>query len=144
MKLEIYEDACCGSGSGSIKNVLKDLQDHYKDEIQVEQINLLHNSSAVTVPVDVMAALLNYGKKALPLLVLDNKVLSKGSAVSTANVVNAIATHKENAKNAQAEPNRLMRPIVLTELLLSPEKLDYGMVTPQCCSTTYFCACSST
>lgn len=141
MKLKIYEDSCCGPTT--IKEVLEGLKEHFKDEIELDQVSLLHDDE-VAVPVEVVAALLNYGKKALPLIVLDNKVLTKGGSVSTSDVVDAITRHRNRVQSEGLKLNRLIRPIVLNELLLSPEKLDYGMVTPQCCSTTYFCACSST
>ena len=141
MKLQVYEDSCCGPGV--LKDVLQNLKDHYKNALEVEQISLL-NSNTVSVPVDVIAALLSYGKKALPLVVMNNKVLSRGSSASFSSIVDAITAQKKSEEQDNFKPSKLMQPLVLTEMLLSPEKLDYGMVTPQCCSTTYFCACSST
>lgn len=121
---------------------MEEVKTYLKDGIQIHQVNLFDNPNPV--PEEVMSALLNYGGKALPLILIDGKVVFKAGLPSLPNLVKMINTHKARIQKFQFSPEKLMKPVTQTESLLSPATLNYGMVTPQCCSTTYFCACSST
>jgi len=140
MEVEVYEALCCGASHS--ENLMKEVKEYFKNEIEIHLVNLLDNPNPVSG--EVMAALLSYGEKALPLILIDGKVVFKRSFPPFPNFIKLINSHKIMAQMSRFSPEKLMKPVTQTEFLLSPTTLNYSMVTPQCCSTTYFCACSST
>lgn len=139
-QINVYEAACCSPQD--TQSVYSDMNE--KQDMSLHRVSLLQDAETITVPTEVMSALLSYGEKALPIITINGKVAMKGGAVSESRLLRAIEKFKQIEKKEALSVAKLFQPIIPQKYLLSVNNLDYGIITPQCCSTTYFCACSST
>lgn len=140
MEINIFDVSCC-SQSG-IAEMPPELEKHTTtdDKIQFRWINILDEPSPL--PQDVMKTLLDFGKRAIPIICIDGRVVMRGRVPLSEEWIELIKNLKVDEEAHRYWPENMIRSV--THQLLKPENLDYNMVTAQCCSTTYFCACSST
>jgi|GEM_PF-5468025 len=139
-QINVYEAGCCSPQN--VQSMYNDMNE--KRDISLHNVNLLRDSETVSVPIEVMSALLTYGEKALPIITFNGKVAMKGGIISESRLLREIEKFKQIEKKESLSVAKLFQPVIPQKHLLSADNLDYGIITPQCCSTTYFCVCSST
>lgn len=134
--VEVYfteSRSCCGScACAPPEEMFVDSVKELSDQVIVRSINVL-DANVEEICSCATELLKKRGVNVLPIVVVNHKVIGAGKLPSVADVLSALNESKANtSKFVQITPTRFLW-----------HNKTYKMQAPQCCSTTYFCACSS-